>query len=497
METLQYLLHGFAVCLTAGNLFLLILGCFAGTVIGILPGIGPTAGTAMLLPLTFGMPPATSIMMLSAIYYGTMYGGTITSVLVNVPGEAASVITCLDGHQMAKKGRAGAALAIAAIGSFVGGTVATMGLVIVALPLTNLALKFGPPEFFAVMAVGLSLATSLASKSLIRALISTVLGLLISSVGIDPVMGVPRFVFGQSSLLDGVGIVPMAMGMFGIAEILQTVGNHSFTMINTRFKDLWFSLQEFRDSVWPIIRGTFIGFFMGLIPGAGAMVPTFMAYAVEKRISKNPEQFGTGRIEGVAAPETANNAYVNAAMIPLFTLGIPGSAVIGILISAFMMNGIIPGPLLIKEYPDLFWSVVASFYVGNLILLIMNLPMIPLFVSLLKIPRPILYTCVLIFCVIGAYSLQSNVFDVGLTLFFGILGYLFKRLDFPVAPMILTVVLGPMMERAMRQSLEMSSGDFSIFFTRPIAVGLIILSVIILITSLTRMTRNVKADTEA
>jgi putative tricarboxylic transport membrane protein len=360
--------------------------------------------------------------------------------------------------------------------------------------LTKLALKFGPPEFFALMLVGLSLATGLAGKSLVRALISTVLGLIISMIGIDPVMGVPRFAFGQKGLLDGVGVVPMAMGMFGIGEILLTVGNSSAPMIKTKFRELWLTRQELRDSIRPILRGTFIGFFMGLIPGVGVMVPTFIAYATEKRISRNPEEFGTGRIEGVASPESANNAYCNAAMIPLFTLGIPGSAVIAILMSAFMMNGIIPGPFLFKEHADLAWAVIASFYIGNLILVILNLPAIPLWVSLLKTPKPILYTIILIFCVIGAYSLQNSIFDVGLTLVFGILGYIFKKLDFPMAPMILTVILGPLMERGMRQSLEMSRGDFSIFFTRPISLGLIILSVFFIISSLSRSLRDSKKD---
>ena len=331
------------------------------------------------------MSPIASIIMLSAIYYGSMYGGTITSVLVNVPGEAASAITCLDGYAMAKKGRGGSALAIAAIGSFIGGNVATMGLVLLALPLTAVALKFGPPEFFSLMLIGLSLATTLASQSVVRALISAVLGLLLAMIGIDPVMGVPRFTFGEKELLDGVGIVPIAMGLFGIGEIAaDRRAGPSPPVIHTRLREMWPSWQEMKASIWPIFRGTGIGFFLGLIPGIGVLVPTFISYAVEKKISKTPEKFGTGMIEGVAAPETANNAYCNAAMIPLFTLGVPGSAVIAILMSAFMMNGLIPGPFLFQEHPDIAWAVIASFYVGNLILLIMNLPMIPIWVSFLK-----------------------------------------------------------------------------------------------------------------
>ncbi len=494
MDAFQFLFNGFAICFQPENLLFAFLGCLVGTLIGVLPGVGPAAGTAMLLPLTFGLPPTAAIIMLSAIYYGAMYGGTITSVLIKVPGEAASAITCLDGYEMAKKGRAGAALSIAAIGSFFGGTVATMGLVVLALPLTKIALKFGPPEFFALMLVGLSLAASLAGRSLVRAMISTVLGLIISMVGIDPVMGVPRFAFGQKALLDGVGIIPIAMGMFGIGEILLTAGDPAATVIKTRFRELWFTWREFRASIGPIVRGTGIGFFMGLIPGVGVMVPTFMAYAAEKRLAEHPEEFGTGRIEGVAAPETANNAYSNAAMIPLFTLGVPGSAVIAILMGAFMMNGIIPGPFLFKEHPDLAWAVIASLYIGNVILLVLNLPAIPLWVLLLRTPKPILYTIILSFCVIGAYSIHNSVFDVGLTLLFGILGYLFKKLDFPMAPLILTVILGPLMERAMRQSLEMSRGDFSIFFTRPIALGLIVIALVFFLTSLFRRQKQPRSE---
>ena len=351
MEAFHALMDGFAVCLQWQYLFFAVLGCLVGTLIGVLPGVGPAAGTAMLLPLTFGMSPIASIIMLSAIYYGSMYGGTITSVLVNVPGEAASAITCLDGYAMAKKGRAGSALAIAAIGSFIGGNVATMGLVLLALPLTAVALKFGPPEFFSLMLIGLSLATTLASRSVVRALISAVLGLLLAMIGMDPVLGVPRFTFGEKELLDGIGIVPIAMGLFGIGELLLTAEGSKSSVIHTRLREMWPSWQEMKASIWPIFRGTGIGFFLGLIPGIGVLVPTFISYAVEKKISKTPEKFGTGMIEGVAAPETANNAYCNAAMIPLFTLGVPGSAVIAILMSAFMMNGLIPGPLPVPGAP--------------------------------------------------------------------------------------------------------------------------------------------------
>lgn len=496
MEALNFLLMGFGICLQPQNILFAILGCFLGTFIGVLPGVGPAAGTAILLPLTFGMPPTAAIIMLSAIYYGAMYGGTITSVLVNVPGEAASAITCLDGYQMAKKGRAGAALMVAACGSFIGGTVATIGLVLVALPLTDLALKFGPPELFCLMSVGLTFATCLSSTSMIRALIAALIGLLLAMVGMDPVSGNPRFTFGQIELYDGIGIVPIAMGMFGIGELLLTAETSKESFIPTKLKEMWLTRDELKRSIFPIGRGTLIGFFLGLIPGIGVLVPTFISYAAEKRLSKNPEMFGTGMIEGVAAPETANNAYVNAAMIPLFTLGIPGSAVIAILMGAFTMNGIIPGPFLFKEYPEVVWAVIASFYIGNLILLIMNVPMIPIWVACLKIPMPILRTLILGFCVIGAYATDESVFDVGLTLGFGILGYLFKKLDFPMAPLILTVILGPMMERALRQTMEMSRGDFTIFLTRPISAGLLVITVVFIFILSRKKSSVVKQDTE-
>jgi putative tricarboxylic transport membrane protein len=494
METLNSLMYGFGICLQPYNLFFAVLGCLFGTIIGVLPGVGPLAGTAMLLPLTFGMPPVSSIIMLSAIYYGAMYGGTITSVLVNVPGEAASAITCLDGYAMAKKGRAGAALAIAAIGSFIGGNIATMGLVLLAAPLTTIALKFGPPEFFSLMLIGLALATTLSSQSLLRALISSVLGLLLAMVGFDPVMGVPRFAFGQKDLLDGIGIVPIAMGLFGIGELLSSADPKASSFIKTRLREIWPSREEFKASVGPILRGSGIGFFLGLIPGVGVLVPTFISYAVEKKVSKHPERFGTGMIEGVAAPETANNAYCNAAMIPLFTLGVPSSAVIAILMGAFMMNGLIPGPFLFKEHPDVAWGVIASLYVGNLTLLIMNLPMIPIWVSFLKIPTPILYTLILGFCTIGAYSGHNSVFDVGITLVFGVIGYAFKKLDIPMAPLILTVILGPLMERALRNSLEISRGDFTIFFTNPISATLLGLTALFVVMSLMKLATQVKQD---
>jgi putative tricarboxylic transport membrane protein len=497
VESFQLLLGGFATALQPVNLLFAFIGCVLGTLIGVLPGVGPAAGTAILIPVTVVLDPTGAIIMLAAIYYGAMYGGTITSVLLNVPGEAASVVTCLDGYQMAKQGRAGPALAIAAIGSFIGGTVATMGLVLIALPLTRFALQFGPPEFFALMLVGLSLVTGLAGKSLVRALMSALLGLLIAQIGIDPVMGAPRFTFGRMELLDGFGIVPVVMGMFGIGEIFLNVEMKAVRVFETSMSSLIPTLKDMKDSTWPIIRGTFLGFFLGLIPGVGAVVPTFLAYSIEKKVSKTPERFGKGAIEGVASPETANNSYANAALIPLFTLGIPGSPTTAILMGAFMMNGLIPGPMLFKDHPQFAWAVIASLYLGNVILLILNLPFIPVWVAVLKTPYSILMTLILAFCVVGVYSLSSSVFDIGVMLAFGLVGYAFKKFDIPTAPLVLTMILGPLMERGLRQSLEMSRGDFSILFTRPISATLLAIAALVIVTSTFRALAPVRgADSQ-
>lgn len=497
MDTLQFLIQGFSIAIQPTYLLFCFIGCFLGTLIGVLPGLGPAAGTAMLIPLTFILDPTGAIIMLAGIYYGAMYGGTITSVLVKVPGEAASAITCIEGYEMAKRGRAGAALSIAAIGSFIGGNIATMGLVALAMPLTSLALQFGPPEFFGLMVLGLSLVTGLAGKSLVRALMSAVLGLMVAMVGIDPVMGVPRFTFGSTDLLGGFNIVPVAMGAFGIGEILLNAESEAKGVLETKLSSLWLSKQDIKDSIKPILRGTGIGFFLGLIPGIGAIIPTFISYVAEKRFSKHPEKFGTGLIEGVAAPETANNAYANAAMIPLFTLGIPGSPTIAILMGAFMMNGLIPGPFLFTEHPDFVWAVIASFVVGNAILLVMNLPLVPLWVAVLKIPHAILYSLIIGFCVLGAYSISNSVFDVAAMLGWGILGYLFRKVDIPLAPLILTLILGPMMEKTLRQSLELSGGDFGIFVTRPIAVVTLAASAVLIVVTTLRMASKVRgADTQ-
>ena len=487
MDALQYWIQGFAVATLPMNLLYAFIGCVLGTLIGVLPGLGPAAGTAILIPVTFSLDPIGGIIMLAAIYYGAMYGGTITSVLVNVPGEAASVITCLDGYQMAKQGRAGPALGIAAIGSFIGGTFATLALMVVSLPLANFALRFGPPEVFSLLVVGLSLVTGLSGRSLLAALVMTLFGLMLSMIGMDPVRGAPRFTFGIPPLYDGIGFIPVVMGLFGIGEILLSMEAPVLEVIKTKLTDLLPKREEWKVSTGAIGRGTIIGFFLGLIPGIGAIIPTFLAYAVEKKVSKHPEKFGTGVIEGVASPETANNAYANGAMVPLLTLGIPGSPTLAVLMGAFIIHGLTPGPFLFKERPDVVWGLIASLYLGNVMLLILNLPLVGLWAKLLEIRYQYLYPGILLFCILGAYSLNQSVFDVGVMVAFGVLGYIFRKLDWPLAPTVLALILGPMMERALRTSLEMSGGDLSILFTRPISAVLLIAAAIVLLTPAVRL----------
>jgi putative tricarboxylic transport membrane protein len=481
MDTFQSLLLGFSVALTPTNLLFAFLGSLFGTIVGILPGLGPAAGTALLIPLTFHLDPTGAIIMLAAIYYGSQYGGTITSVLMNVPGEASSAITCLDGYQMAKQGRAGAALSIAAIGSFIGGTVATLGLVVAAQPLARLALRFGPVEFFALTVLGIVLVMGLAGKSMLKALLMAIFGLLIGMVGMDPTRGSPRFTFDLTELLDGVGFIPVIMGLFGVAEVFENLEADDQQVIDTSLSSLMPTMQDLKASGWSIGRGTVIGFLLGLVPGMTGTASSVLAYVAERKASKYPEKFGTGVIEGVAGPETANNAHANAALIPLFTMGIPASPSVAVLMGAFMMNGLIPGPLLFKQHPDIAWGVIASLYIGNVMLLILNLPLIPLWVKFLRIPYTILMAVVLAVMIVGAYTVSNTVFDVFVMLLFGVLGYVFRKLDFPLAPIVLTLIMGPPMEKSLRRSLEMSQGDFSILFASPISACLLAISALVLI----------------
>lgn len=492
MDAIHNLIMGFSVALTPHNLLFAFLGSVLGTLIGVLPGVGPVAGVAMLIPLTFQMTPTGAIIMLTALFYGTQYGGTITSVLLNVPGEAASAITCLDGYAMAKQGRAGAALSIAAIGSFIGGTFATIALVLAAGPLTKWALEFGPVEFFALIMLGLSLLMGLAGKSMIKALMMGIFGLILAMVGMDPVRGLPRFTFGRMELMDGIGFVPIIMGLFGMAEILENAEKPFAETVMARMSSLIPSRQELRDSAGPILRGSIIGTLLGLVPGMTGSASSFLSYIAEKKVSRHPERFGTGMIEGVAGPETANNAHANGALIPLFTLGIPSSPTVAVIMGAFMMHGLIPGPFLFKEHADVAWGVIASFYVGNIILLILNLPLIGIWVKILRIPYGLLFGVILAFMVVGAYSVSNSTFDVLVMVLFGVIGYLLRKMDFPLAPIVLTLILGPLMERSLRTSLDMSQGSLGIFLESPIAVVLLALTALVLIAPAFRFLRKKK-----
>ncbi|MGE5619489.1 MAG: tripartite tricarboxylate transporter permease [Sphingomonadaceae bacterium] len=494
MDTFQSLLMGFSIALTPQNLLFAFAGSLLGTLIGVLPGIGPVAGVAILIPLTFELEPIGAIIMLSAIFYGTQYGGTITSVLLNTPGEAASAITCIEGYEMAKKGRAGSALSIAAIGSFIGGTLSTIGLVLAAPPLTRLALQFGPPEFFGLMVLGISLLMGLAGKSMLKALMAGIFGMLLALIGMDPVHGLPRFTFGRMELMEGISFVPVIMGLFGLGEILSNAENALKPAFLRTMSSLVPSRQEARDSVLPILRGTGIGFGLGLIPGMTGTASAFLSYVAERKSSKHPERFGSGIIEGVAGPETANNAHAIGALVPLFAVGIPASPTVAVLMGAFIMNGLIPGPYLFKEHPDVAWGVIASLYIGNVMLLVLNLPLIRMWVKILEIPYSILFALILTFMVIGAYSINNSIFDVVTMTIFGVVGYALRKLDFPLAPAVLTLILGPMMERSLRQSLDMSQGDFSIFYTRPLTIALLAIALLIVLSPLLRFLRLRKAS---
>lgn len=485
MDVLNYMYMGLTIALQPINLLYCFVGTFVGTLIGVLPGIGPAATISLLLPVTFKISPLSAIIMLAGIYYGAMYGGSTTSILVNIPGEAASVVTCLDGYQMARKGRAGPALGIAAFSSFIAGTLGIVGLMLLAPPLSQIALKFGPPEYFSLMCLGMTFVIYLGSGSILKALASGVFGVILGTVGMDVVTGKPRFTFGVMQLADGVDLVAVAMGLFGISEILMNIEQTIIREVfDTRIKQLFPSLKDWMDSKGAIIRGSIIGFFLGVLPGGGAVMSSFISYAVEKKFSSHPEKFGTGVIEGVAAPESANNAATAGAFIPLFTLGIPANVVMAILLGALMIHGLQPGPLLIKEHPEIFWGTVMSMYVGNAFLLVLNLPLIPLWVKLLKIPYKILFPLILFFCLIGSYSLNNSVFDMGSMIFFGIVGYVARKLGYELAPLVLAFVLTPILEMSLRQSLIMSKGSGLIFFTRPISAVAIILMIVLLLLPL-------------
>jgi len=482
---LDNILLGFHISFSAINLLYCFTGVFIGTLIGVLPGIGPAGTISLLLPITFGINPVSAIIMLAGIYYGSQYGGSTTSILVNIPGESSSVVTCLDGYQMARQGRAGAALGIAAFGSFIAGTIGILILMFLAEPLSTVALKFGPPEYFSLMILAITILTYLAHGSMIKAIIMAAFGISLSQIGLDIVTGQTRFTFGIMDLEDGVGLIPLVMGLFGIGEVLVNLEESvDLEIFKEKIKGLLPNLKDWMDSIGAIIRGTFLGFFLGVLPGGGAIISSFVSYAMEKRISKHPEKFGKGVIEGVAGPEAANNSAIAGAFIPLFTLGIPSNAVMALLLGALMIHGLQPGPLLLKQRPEIFWGTVMSMYIGNVMLLILNLPLIGLWVKILKVPYRILFPLILFFCIVGSYSINNSTFDVFMMLIFGIVGYLFRKFNYEPAPLVLAFILGPMLENALRQSLLISGGDFSIFISRPISVTSLTIAFILLLTAI-------------
>jgi putative tricarboxylic transport membrane protein len=487
MDILAGLWNGFAVALAPINLWWCFVGCFLGTVVGIMPGLGPPATIAMLLPLTFQMAPASAMIMLAGIYYGAKYGGSTTSILLNVPGESASVVTCLDGYAMARKGRAGAALGIAAIASFIAGTVGVLGLMVVAPPLARFALSFSSPEYFALMVLGLAMVVLLGGRSLLKALLAMLVGLWIATMGTDLFSSSSRFTFGNMEMLDGIDFVVVAIGIFALGEVLgnmETRETAQILPVPKGLRNLLPTLQDMKDCRFAFLNGSVVGFIIGVLPGAGSTIASFISYGIEKAVSKRGDQFGTGIIEGVAAPEGANNSETGGALVPLLTLGIPGSGTTAILLGALVLWGFKPGPLLIQEHPDLFWGLVASMYVGNIMLLVLNLPLVPLFAQLLRLPVHVLYPLIFGIAIVGVYTVSSSLFDLSMLMAFGLLGYLMRKLDYPAAPLVLGLVLGDAMERALRQSLMMSQGDLGILVSRPISAVMLAFAALLLLVPL-------------
>ena len=481
-STLVSLLHGFSVALQPGNLWYAFIGCLVGTLVGVLPGIGPLSGISILLPITFGLNATQAVIMLAGIYYGSQYGGSTTSILMRIPGEAASVMTCIDGHAMAKKGRAGAALCIAAVGSFIAGTFGIIMLTMIAPPLATLALKFGPPEYTALLVLGLIFLAYMSSTSLVRTLAMAALGLMLGMIGIDNMTGHFRYSFDLAELGDGIGIVPVAVGLFGLGEILATPSKTvTGEVIKPRLRELLPSRQEWRESMMPIARGSVLGFVIGIIPGSAHIISSFLSYALEKRVSKHPDEFGKGAVAGVAGPESANNAASTGAFVPMLALGLPTGPITAVLIGALMIHGVAAGPQLINEHPNVFWGFVASMYVGNLMLLALNLPLVGLFVSLLRIPYAYLYPLIIMFCIIGVYEVSHSIVDVWIMLIMGVVGYALRKFGFDPAPLVLGLVIAPTFEMSLRQSLIMSNGNYMIFFGRPIAAALLAISLILLL----------------
>jgi putative tricarboxylic transport membrane protein len=482
MDLLANLSLGFGVAFTLQNLWFCFIGCFLGTLIGVLPGIGPLATIAMLLPITFNVPPVSALIMLAGIYYGAQYGGSTTAILVNLPGETSAVVTCLDGYQMARQGRAGPALAIAAIGSFFAGSVCTLIIALFGPPIAEMALKFGAPEYFSLMMMGLVTAAVLAHGDMVKSLAMVALGLLLGVVGTDVNSGMARYSFGIAELTDGIGFIVIAVGVFAVSEIIANLGDpEERTVFTKKVTGLWPTWVDLKASAGAIMRGTAIGAFFGVLPGTGPAIASFSSYMVEKKLAKDPSRFGKGAIEGVAGPEAANNADAQCKFIPTLTLGIPASAVMALMLGALTIQGIAPGPQVMTQKPDLFWGLIASMWIGNAMLVILNLPLIGLWVTLLKVPYRILFPCIMAFSCIGIFSVNNSSFEIYLTAFFGVIGFLWLRFEMQPAPMLLGFVLGPLMEENLRRALLISRGDATVFLTRPISLSFVIATVVILI----------------
>ena len=485
MDVIAGLGQGFAVALQPINLLYCFIGVFIGTLVGVLPGIGPVSAMSLLLPVTLSGTPESGIIMMAGIYYGSMYGGSTTSILVNIPGEAASVVTCIDGHEMAKQGRAGPALGIAALGSFAAGTFAIVALMLVAPALARVAIAFGPPEYFSLMVLGLTILSFLSQGSMAKSMLMAAFGIVLGLIGIDQITAQARMTFDRLELLDGVGLVPIVMGLFGVAEILFNLEQElRREVMQARIGTLWPSLADWAASKWAVLRGTVLGFFLGILPGGGAVIASFASYALEKRISATPERFGKGAIEGVAGPEAANNAAAGGAFVPLMTLGIPPNVVMALLLGAFIIHGLQPGPLMMTQRPDLFWGIVASMYIGNAMLLVLNMPMIGMWVQVLKLPYRILFPLILMFCIVGVFASGNAVFDVFVMVVFGVLGYLMRKFGYEPAPLVLAFVLGPMLENNLRKSLILSQGNFTVFLERPISAVCLVLAAVALLAPL-------------
>lgn len=494
MDLLNALETGFAVALTPQNLLYVFLGCALGTIIGVLPGLGPTTTIALLLPLTYSVPPASAVILLAGIYYGSMYGGTITSVLLRVPGEAASVVTTFDGYQMARQGRAGQALGIAAIGSFIGGTLSVIGLVLLAIPMARLALTFGPAEYTALALLGIVLVSYLGTRSFSKAMVMACLGLLLGVVGPDPISGAARFTFGSVNLYSGLDLVAVAMGLFGIGELLYTAAHPlSVKPVVERVGRTLPSRAELRTSRGPIARGSVLGFFIGGLPGGGGLMGSLASYAVEKRVAKDPARFGKGAIEGVAGPETANNASSTSAFIPLLTLGLPSNVVLALIYGALLIQGITPGPSLVTDHPDVFWGVIVSMFIGNAVLLVLNLPLVGLFIRILRVRSGILVAVAMVVTLIGVFSINNRVFDMWVVLVFGVIGYALRRFGFEPGPLVLAFVLGTLVERSFRQTMLISDGSLVYFLSRPLSLAIVVIIALLMAASVRSQVKRLRA----